>query len=136
MANRQSNHRTTLTVDGVYLGPWESKTGGDSDSNTVQWQLAGMAGQVSLGGDPITANVVLSRLEDAEILQHAKWLRSRAGKGAATITEQILDDEGFPLGDPTVYQGVLKRAKGSDRNSNSNTAAEFECEIEVNGIPS
>lgn len=135
MGSRQDQHRTTLTVDGVYLGAWESKTGGDSDSNTVQWHQAGMAGQVSLGGSKMTANVVLSRLEDAEILAQKKWLRSRAGKGVATITEQILDDEGFPSGDPDVYLGVLKRAKGSDRNSNSNTAAEFEVEIEVNGTP-
>lgn len=132
---RQNNHRTTLTVDGVYLGAWESKTGGDSDSNTVQWQQAGMGGQISLGGAQITANVVLSRLEDAEILAQKKWLRSRSGKGVCTITEQPLDDEGVPYGDPDVYQGVLKRAKGSDRNSNANSAAEFECEVEVNGVP-
>lgn len=135
MSSRQDQHRTTLSVDGVYLGAWESKTGGDSDSNTVEWQQAGMAGQVTLGGAPMTANVVLSRLEDAEILAVKKWLRSRAGKGIATVTEQILDDEGFPTGDPDVYQGLLKRAKGSDRNSNSNTAAEFEVEIVVNGTP-
>lgn len=135
MPSRQDQHRTTLSVDGVYLGAWESKTGGDSDSNTVQWQQAGMAGQVSLGGAPITANVVLSRREDAEILQFKKWLRGRAGKGKATVTEQLLDDEGFPIGEPDVYVGVLKRAKPSDRNSNANNAAEFECEIEVNGTP-
>lgn len=132
---RQDNHRTTLTVDGVYLGAWESKTGGDSDSNTVQWQQAGMAGQISLGGAQITANVVLSRLEDAEILAVKKWLRSRSGRGVGTVTEQPLDGEGVPYGDPDVYQCVLKRVKGSDRNSNSNTAAEFEVELEVNGIP-
>lgn len=132
---RQSNHRTTVTVDGVALGAWESKTGGDSDSNTVQWQQAGMAGQISLGGEQITANVVLSRLEDAEIIPLKKWLRSRSGKGVAVITEQILDDEGMPFDDPEVYKGVMKRFKGSDRNSNSNTAAECELEVEINGIP-
>lgn len=135
MPSRQDQHRTTLTVDGVYLGAWESKTGGDSDSNTVKWQLAGMAGEVSLGGARMTTPVVLSRLEDAEIIARKKWLRSRAGKGVATITEQILDDEGFPFGEPDVYQGLLKRAKPSDRNSNSNNAAEFQCEIDVNGTP-
>lgn len=135
MGSRQDQHRTTLTVDGVYLGAWESKTGGDSDSNTVEWQQAGMGGQISLGGAPLTAPVVLSRLEDAEIIPHKKWLRSRAGKGVATVTEQILDDDGFAYGQPTVYHGVLKRFKGSDRNSNSNSAAECEAEIVVNGVP-
>jgi hypothetical protein len=136
MTWRQDTHRTTVSIDGTYLGAWESKTGGDSDSNTVQWQQAGMAGQVSLGGAPMTANLVLSRLEDAEILAVKKWLRSRAGKGVGTVTEQVLDDEGFAYGDPDVYVCLLKRAKGSDRNSNSNTAAEFEIELEVNGTPS
>lgn len=135
MASTQWNHRTTLTIDGVFLGSWQSKTGGDSDSNTVQFQLGGIGGQVSLGGSPMTANIVLSRLEDAEILAHAKWLRSRAGRGKGTLTETLTDDEDMALGDPTVYSVRLKRAKGSDRNTNSNTAAEFEVELEVNGLP-
>lgn len=131
----QRNHRTTLTVDGVYLGAWNSKTGGDSDSNMVEWQQAGMGGQISLGGAQVTANVVLSRLEDAEILAQAKWLRSRTGKGVAVVTEQLLDDEGAVYDEPVVYKGLLKRAKGSDRNDNAATAAEFEVEIVVNGTP-
>lgn len=135
MPSRQDQHITTVSLDGVQLGAFESKTGGDSDSNTIEWQQAGMAGQITLGGAPMTANVVLSRLEDAQIIALKKWVRSRAGKGVATVTEQILDDDGFPFGDPDVYQGLLKRAKGSDRNSNSNTAAEFEIEIVVNGTP-
>lgn len=116
------------------LGVWDDKTGGDTDSNSVQYFLGGMGQRISLGGQQQVANVVLMKLQDTYIMSQAKFLASRAGRGKAVVGEQQLDDEGAAVGEPFVWNGVLKRAKPSDRNAQSNSAAMFEVEVEVNGL--
>ncbi len=133
MPSRQQQARLTLAVDGVTLGVWDDMTGGDTDSNSLQYFLGGMGPRISLGGSQQVANVVLMKLQDVDVMSRAKWLTSRVGRGKAVVTQQALDDEGAALGEPFVWQGVLKRAKPADRNAQSNTAALFEVEVEVNG---
>lgn len=133
MPSRQQQSRVTLTVDGVNCGVWDDKTGGDTDSNSVQYFLGGGGPRVSLGGSQQVNNVVLQRLEDDEILGLAKWLTGRAGKGNAVCTQQKLDDEGNPIHDPFQWTGKLKRFKLADVQSQANAAAQCEAEIEVSG---
>lgn len=133
MPFREQNSRLTVIIDGVNLGVWDQKTGGDTDSNSTQYFKGGMGPRISLGGAQQVNNLVLNRLEDTDIVPNVKWLRSRAGKGNGTMTEQRLDDDGAAWGDPDVYDCKLKRVKPSDRNANSNNAAILEIELEVNG---
>lgn len=133
MPYRQQQSRLTLTVDGVNLGVWEDKTGGDTDSNSAQYNLGGMGPRISLGGSQQVNNVVVTKLQDADIQARIKWLRSRAGRGAAVVIDQPVDDEGTAWGEPEVFSGVLKRVKSSDRSASSNNAATVDAEIEING---
>lgn len=133
MANRQNSYRLTVVVDGISLGVWDDKTGGDSDSNSVQYFLGGGGPRISLGGTQQVANVVLQRLEDDVIRARQKWLYGRSGKGKAQVTQQPLDDENNPTGDPVQWGGRMKRFKISDVQSQANAAAQCEMEIEVDG---
>lgn len=133
MPARQNQSRVTLIVDGRNLGVWDDKTGGDSDSNSTQYFQGGMGPRISLGGTQQVNNIVLSRLEDDSVIAFAKWLVSRSGKGKAVCSQQKLDDEGNPVGDPIVWTGKTKRSKYADVQSQSNSPAQFECEIEVDG---
>lgn len=133
MPSRQQQARITVSLDNVNLGVWDDKTGGETDTNSVQYQLGGMGPRISLGGTQQVTNVVLAKLYDDDIRSKRKFVIGRAGKGLGTITVQDLDDEGVAIGDPDVYQYRLKRAKPPDRNANNNTAAQFEIECEVNG---
>ncbi len=135
MPFREQNKRVKLIVDGVDLGVWDQKTGGDTDSNSTQYFLGGMGPRLSLGGTQQTANLVLNKLEDQTIVGQVKWLRSRAGKGKAIVSDQRLDDEGVAWGDPDVYSCLVKRVKPSDSNANGNNAAIIEIELEVQGSP-
>ncbi len=130
MASRQDQRRVTASLDGVYLGAWESRTGGDTDSNSVTWFQAAMGDQISLGGNRMVANVIVACLVTTEIKNRQKWIRSRVGKGFVTVVDQPVDDEGFPDGDADTWTGRLKRAKIGDSNRNTNAAQEFEMEIE------
>lgn len=133
MPSRQQQARITVSLDNTDLGVWDDKTGGDTDTNSVQYFLGGMGPRVSLGGNQQVANVVLAKLYDDDIRSKRKFVIGRAGKGIAVVAVQDLDDEGAAIGDPDVYRGRLKRAKPPDRNANNNNAAQFEIEIEVNG---
>lgn len=133
MPSRQQQARITISLDNVSLGVWEDRTGGDTDSNSVQHFLGGMGPRISLGGPQQVANVVCATLFNDDIQAKSKFIIGRVGKGNIVITEQPLDDEGNAIGDPYVWPGKLKRAKVPDRNAQSNTAAQFEIEVEVSG---
>lgn len=132
-ALRQQQGRLTLTLDGVSLGVWDDRTGGDTDSNSTQYFLGGMGPRISLGGQQQVNNVIVQVLFTDTIQALAKWIISRAGKGKLTVSEQPLDDEGNALGDPFVWTGRLKRAKSPERGANNNNAALMEVELEVTG---
>lgn len=133
MPSRQSLNRLTLVAGGRNLGVWDDKTGGDSDSNTVQYFLGGAGPRISLGGTTQVANVVLSKLEDDALMANAKWLLNY--KGPAVITQQKLDDDGNPVYEPFQWTGRIKRAKLADVSSQgTNTPSVFEVEMEVDGL--
>lgn len=135
MPSRQNQYRLIVSVDGVNLGVWDDKTGGDSDSNSSQYFLGSMGPRISLGGTPQVSNVVLQRLEDDAIRPLRKRLLGRSGKAKATVSQQSLDDEGNPVDEPIGWGGRMKRFKVSDVQSQGNAAAQCEMEIEVDGLP-
>lgn len=132
-ALRQQQARLTLTLDGVSLGVWDDRTGGDTDSNSTQYFLGGMGPRISLGGQQQVNNVIVQVLFTDAIQARSKWIVSRVGKGKLTVSEQPLDDDGNALGEPNVWTGRLKRAKVPERGANNNNAAQFEVELEVDG---
>lgn len=133
MSYRQSEARITVKIDGVDLGIFEDRTGGEGDSAETRYALGGMGGEISLGGRQTLTNVVLTCLYDTARQARLHWLYGRCGKGRVVITEQPLDDEENVSGDPIVWTGTLKRVKPPDRSAGSDAAATLELEVTTTG---
>ena len=123
----------TFTLDGQNMGVWDNKTGGDAGSSSSQYQLGSMGKQISLGGSPQVANVVLQKLQTEDVERVKKFIYSRVGKGKGLVAVHSLDDEGDIFGDSDHYRVTMIRAKASDINQGSTSAKMFEVELEVDG---
>jgi hypothetical protein len=133
LGSRQNQARVTVVVDGISLGLFEDRTGGDADSADTQYPLGGMGPRISLGGRQEVANVVVKCLYDTERQSRIKWLVGRAGKGQMVVTEQPLDNEEQAFGEPLVWSGTLKRVQPPERQADSDAAAQLELEMSVSG---
>src|SRR4051812_19449880 len=131
--SRQDQARITVSVDGVALGVFETRSGGETDSSESQYRLGGMGPRISLGGNVMVGNVTVKRLYDTDAQSRAKWLQGRVGRGRMVVTEQSLDVDGNSTGDPLVWSGVLKRVTTPDRDAESDTAATIELEMSTSG---
>jgi hypothetical protein len=133
---RQDTWDVTATLDGVDLGTWDKKDGGDIDSDDVSYKPGGMAPRISLGGTVNVANVTISRLYDLSRDQlNIHWLISRVGKGWIVVKQTPLDNDGNNNGyDPLTYQGVLKRVGPPPVDSEGTDAALLELEFVPAGL--
>jgi len=131
--SRENQALVTVTVDGVSLGTFEEREGGDTDSNETTYPLGGMGPTISLGGTQSVDNVTVRVLYTDAIRARRKWLRGRAGKGSIVVTEQPLNTDGVADGEPDVWRGTLKRVKTPNRAADSNNAAQLELEMTVSG---
>lgn len=129
----QSQSRITVTLDGVNLGVWDTRTGGATDTNSVQYFMGGGGPRRSLGGQQQVDNVVCQVLNTPFIQAQTKWIVSRCGKGTLTVTDQPLDAENNAYGDPYVWSGRLKRCLPPESNNANNAAKLVEIEAEVDG---
>jgi hypothetical protein len=134
---REDQRRVTVSVDGVgSLGVFDSKTGGNADSEETKYRPGGMATEISLGGPQTMENVTVGRLFDLfRDLPVLPQLFAARGKASVTITDQPLDADGNAFGKPVVYHGKLKAVQMPDHDSNSNDAAKLELECSIAGTP-
>jgi hypothetical protein len=132
--SRQDQNAVTLTIDGRDLGIWDKLSGGEIDSDELQFKPGAMGSSVSLGGSIQVGELTLSRLyvlsRDHSIIQ---WLMSRVGKGDCTAARQPLDPDGNVYGGPIVYTGKLKTVTLPEIDSESSDAALLEIAITPNG---
>jgi hypothetical protein len=128
----------TLTDAGVSidLGIFDTKTGGDADSDDVTYYPGGMQPMVTLGGKKTTANVVLQRLYD-RVADGAlgNKLIAATGRGAMSVTQFAMDDNGNEFAPGWTWIGKLKRVLIPDVDSNSTDAAIMELEVTITGSP-
>jgi hypothetical protein len=129
---RNDQFKVTVSITGVTMDtdPWDTTTGGDTDSTETKYRPGGMAPEVSLGGSVSVANLVLTRnfmagRDDTLIAD----LRSAAGKKPASVTIQPLDGDGNPFGTGETFKGILQRVRGPQPDSMSQDAAMIEMEI-------
>jgi hypothetical protein len=124
----------TATVDGVPLGVFDKRTGGDTDSEESKYRPGGLGMQVALGGKTIITNVIIDRLYDLERDHElARRLRTRVGVALASVSEQPLDRDRNPWGRPIVWHGILKMVQTPERDSETNGPALFHIEISTEG---
>jgi hypothetical protein len=131
---RKDQFDTTVTIDGVLLGTFDSMTGGESDSDSLTYKPGGMAPIVTLGGTVTVGQVIIARLYRLERdHQTIAWLLSRVGKGSMVVKKQPLDTDGNTYGKPIVTSGVLKRVTPPEVDSTSGDAALIELEMTPSG---
>lgn len=125
-----------VTGNLINLGTWDKKTGGAKTAGASTYRPGGMGPPVSLGAQPTTSNVVVSRLyrlgRDHEM---AQMLLSGVGMADMIVTQQPLDIEGSTYGRPIVTKGKLDRCTLPEPDSEANTAAMIELEMVVEGYP-
>src|SRR5688500_14266441 len=117
----QMQSLVTVSVDGVSLGVFDTRTGGESAGEVSRYRPGGMAKQKTRGSLADVGDVTVGREfeteRDNEVL---RMLRGRAGRAPMSVNDQPLDDNGVAFGKPTTWVGRLQSVNGGDSDSNSN----------------
>jgi hypothetical protein len=112
------DYLVTVTIDGAPIGVFDSRTGGETDSDITK-RNTGTGPKVyasrSATGD-VTVVRGYERERDHEL---ARGLERRAGRALMTVSEQPLDEDGNPWGKPKVWSGVLKSVDSGEVDSDS-----------------
>lgn len=142
---RQDTRRVTVTVFRpgapdipIIKGIWDTRTGGQIDSEETLYHPGGMASPISLGGRQTPENITLSRLcKVGRDWQAIPALMGGVGKSRVTITDDVLDFDGndFPGVSGITYTGTLKRVQPPPANSEDSGAAMIEIEVTIDGYP-
>ncbi|HXH77316.1 hypothetical protein [Nocardioides sp.] len=123
----QQNSLITVAVDGIPLGVWDTRTGGESSAEVSKYRPGGMAKQKLRSGLPEVGDVTVSReFEFDRDNDLQKRLRARAGRAPMSVSDQPLDDDGVAFGKPTVWSGRLNSVNAGDSDSNSSDGRMFE----------
>ncbi|XBB66865.1 hypothetical protein ABFU82_22575 [Nocardioides sp. WV_118_6] len=121
----QDQYRVTVTVDGRPLGVFDSRSGGESDTDITKKKTG--EGPKVYSSKPDTGDVTVGRgYERERDHELARWLRTRCGKGKMVISEQPLDDEDQAWGVPTTWTGILKTVNTGDTDTDSSDPRELE----------
>jgi len=132
-SGRENARLITASVDGVSLGSFEQRSGGEVTSTSTQYSLAGMGPRIALGGRQETTDVVIRKIFDDDIRARLKRLAARVGKAPMVVADQPLDIEGNASGDAFIWTGVLRHVKMPDANSESDAASVCELQMSVTG---
>lgn len=134
---REDTFLVSLTVDNTDMGVWDTKSGGNADSEEAKYYPGGMAMEISLGGRQTVENITLGREFDwGRDLPSLNFLLSRRGRGTVTIGQQLLDIDGNARGNPITASGTLKSVQIPDHDSQGNDAAMIEIECTITSIVS
>jgi hypothetical protein len=132
---REDTYLITCAVDGVDMGVFDTKSGGELDSEESKYKPGGMAGEISLGGTRTFGNLTITRYCDfIRDWPQLKWLASRVGAARGSIGITPLTPMGERAGDPLVYAGTLKTATPPDLDSTGTDAAMLTLEFTVDGV--
>jgi hypothetical protein len=135
MAQTQQMALITVTVDDLPLGVFDTKSGGETTAEPTKRRSGGMGAQKSYAALPDHGDVTISRdyeLErDHELMRR---LRPRVGRARANISEQPLDENGAPWGDPITHIGRLTGLSPSELDSDSSDAQMFELTFQLTSI--
>lgn len=129
----QHDYLVTVAIDGSPLGVFDSRTGGESDSDiATRWTGEGRKLYPARGnvGD-VTVVRGYERERDHE---RVRALRLRVGRAQMTVSEQPLDEDGNAWGKPTVWTGILKTVNGGDVNSDSEDPRDLELSMTVKTV--
>ena len=128
----ENPHRLGNMID---YGIWDTKSGGEIDSEENLYYPGGMRPAYSLGGRTNPGQITLSRnyrlSRDHDNIQQ---LIDAVGKSKVIISQRPMDRFKNPYGSPIVWRGTLKTLTLPEHNSMSTTDAamiEIVCSIEA-----
>lgn len=128
----QQNSLITVAADGIPLGVFDSRSGGESTAEVSKYRPGGMAKQKTRSGLPESGDLTVAReFEFERDLELSRTLRTRVGRAQVTVNSQPLDDQGAPYGKPTTWTGKLNSVNTGDEDSNSADGRMFELAITV-----
>ena len=133
---RQDQANISLTVDGTRIPfVFSRREGGQSTSEESKTFPGGGAPQKAHGGPQMVENITLAgefvQARDQETL---RWLRTRVGKGSASVTEQLLDANGAAFGRPETWTGVVLTVNTGNYDASSADPREIEIEVSTDGV--
>lgn len=116
----QDSSLVTAVVDGQPLGVFDSRSGGEVDSEVSKRYVGGQRVQQIYKGLRATGDVTITRgYERERDHELARTLEQRAGLAPMSVSEQPLDDEGNPWGKPKTWTGKLKSVNTGDYDAQS-----------------
>lgn len=126
-----SKRQSLVSVGGVNLGYWSTKTGGEVSASTTQVFDGGALVPSQLASPATTKNLVLSKPYRNSIDQALfKRLAGLVGIWVTTVTVQDTDASLIPVGEPTVYPGcLLVRVQPPDHDASSGDGKMLEVEF-------
>lgn len=131
---REDTWLITLTLDGRDMGVWDTRSGGEGDSEEAKYRPGGMGPEISLGGAQTIGNLTIGRYMDTQRdWPLIKWLYARRGRARGVIGVTPLSVSGARAGDPLTYGGTLKAVTPSDLDSTGSDAATLELEFTCDG---
>ena len=133
---REDTWVVTLSVADVPQGVWDTKEGGEIDSEETKYPPGGMAPEISLGGRRTIGNITLSRYCDrVRDWPTIKWLADQVGAARVSIGITPLDFAGSAGGKQLGYTGTLKSVTPPPIDSTGSDAAKIEVECTIDGEP-
>ena len=120
----------TVVVDGVPLGAFETRAGGESTADPQKKRTAGMGPERVGVARPTTGDVTVTR----EYSDTDEWLRGRVGLAQASVNEQPLDIYGAPKGKATTWSGRLIGYNPGDSDSSSDDDRMLELTVRATGV--
>lgn len=116
----QDSSLVTAVVDGQPLGVFDSRSGGEVDSEVSKRYVGGQRVQQIYKGLRAAGDVTITRgYERERDHELARTLEQRAGLAPMSVSEQPLDDEGNPWGKPKTWTGKLKSVNTGDYDAQS-----------------
>lgn len=134
MSTKQS-YLLSVVVDGIQLGTFDTKTGGAAMAKGNKHRPGGMGVEKSYVSLPSYSDMKLTRVyELARDHELARRLYGRSGVASASVTEQPLDANGVPYGNPIVYSGRFLGINPGDVDSNSEAPKMLEVDLEITTV--
>lgn len=125
----QNKAKVTVAVDGVDLGSFMTKSGGQSSGESLKIRPAGGENEIALASVKSYDPVTVAKLYTDDMRAKRLWLDSKVNKAQMVVSSQRLDADDNPFGTPDVCRGLLIRFTPPDDDANASTEAL--CELEM-----
>ncbi|MBB3041023.1 hypothetical protein [Nocardioides soli] len=124
----------TVTVDGRPLGVFDTLTGGEPTAEVPKHRPGGMTQERSYPGLPSFGDLTVGReLDQQRDLELYRSLVNRVGRASFTVSRQLLDENGAPVGRPITYIGRLSAMTDPEADSNSNDPSMWQMTAVITG---